>query len=101
MCAVAIETRRGHWDPGAGVIDGYELPCGCWELNLNPLEEQPVLLTTESSLQHSTGAHIVRNNSGFKSKSFTVRENKLFYLLGSYVGSLARFRIPINTKLIG
>ena len=29
----------------------YELPCGCWELNLGPLEEQPVLLTTEPSLQ--------------------------------------------------
>ena len=28
-----------------------ELPCGCWELNLDPLEEQPVLLTTEPSLQ--------------------------------------------------
>jgi hypothetical protein len=25
-------------------------PCGCWELNLGPLEEQPVLLTDETSL---------------------------------------------------
>jgi hypothetical protein len=34
-----------------GVTDSCELPCGCWELNLGgPLEEQPVLLTTESSL---------------------------------------------------
>ena len=24
----------------AGVIDGCELPCGCWELDLGPLEEQ-------------------------------------------------------------
>jgi hypothetical protein len=31
-------------------IDG-EPPCGCWELNSRPLEEQPVLLTTELSLQ--------------------------------------------------
>jgi len=39
--------------PEAGVTDGYELPCGCWELNLGPLEEQPVLLTAEPSLQIS------------------------------------------------
>ena len=31
-------------------IDGYEQPCGCWELNWDPLEEQPVLLTSEPSL---------------------------------------------------
>ena len=28
-----------------------ELPCGCWNLNLNPLEEEPMLLTSEPSLQ--------------------------------------------------
>ena len=33
------------------MTDGCEPPCGCWELNLGPLEEQTVLLTTESSLQ--------------------------------------------------
>ena len=32
-------------------IDGYEPPCGCWELNPGPLEEQPVLLTAEPSHQ--------------------------------------------------
>ena len=37
--------------PGTGVMDGCKPPCGCWELNLDPLEEQPVLLTTEISLQ--------------------------------------------------
>jgi hypothetical protein len=31
--------------------DGCELPCGCWELNPGPLEEQPVLLSSEPSLQ--------------------------------------------------
>jgi len=25
----------------------HELPCGCWELNSGPLEEQPMLLSTE------------------------------------------------------
>ena len=33
------------------VMDGCEPPCGCWELNSGPLEEQSVLLTAEPSLQ--------------------------------------------------
>ena len=45
-----------HWcegirSPGTGVTDSCELPCGCWELNLCPLGEQPALLTSEPSLQ--------------------------------------------------
>jgi hypothetical protein len=36
--------------PGTGVIDGFELPCGCWESNSGPLQEQLVLLTIEPSL---------------------------------------------------
>ena len=31
--------------------DRGEPPCGCWELNSRPLEEQTVLLTSEPSLQ--------------------------------------------------
>ena len=33
------------------ITDGCEPPCGCWELNSGPLEEQAILLTTEPSLQ--------------------------------------------------
>ena len=33
------------------ITDGCELPCGCWELNSGPLEEQSVLSTAEPSLQ--------------------------------------------------
>jgi hypothetical protein len=33
------------------ITDGCEPSCGCWDLNSGPLEEQPVLLTTEPSLQ--------------------------------------------------
>jgi hypothetical protein len=33
------------------IIDGLKPPCGCWELNSGPLQEQSVLLTTEPSLQ--------------------------------------------------
>ena len=38
------------------ITDGCEPPCGCWELNSGPLEEQAMLLTTEPSLQ----PHVVR-----------------------------------------
>jgi hypothetical protein len=31
--------------------DSCELLCRCWDLNSGPLEDQPVLLTTEQSLQ--------------------------------------------------
>jgi hypothetical protein len=33
------------------ITDGCEPPCGCWDLNSEPLEEQSVLLTAEPSLQ--------------------------------------------------
>jgi hypothetical protein len=36
---------------GTGITDGCELPCGCLELNLDALQEQPVLPTTEPSPQ--------------------------------------------------
>jgi hypothetical protein len=39
----------GVRSPEIGVTDSLELPCGCWELNLWPLEE--LLLTTKPSLQ--------------------------------------------------
>jgi hypothetical protein len=32
-------------------MDGCEPPCGCWDLNSRPLEEQSVLLTAEPSHQ--------------------------------------------------
>jgi hypothetical protein len=33
------------------ITDVCEPPCGCWELNSGPLEEQSLLLTAEPSLQ--------------------------------------------------
>ena len=40
--------QKSALDP---IKDGCEPPCGCWELNSVPLEEQSVLLTAEPSLQ--------------------------------------------------
>jgi hypothetical protein len=46
-CCLQTHQKRAS-DP---ITDGCEPPCGCWELNSGPLEEQSVLLTSESSLQ--------------------------------------------------
>lgn len=53
VCLVLPEVSPGS--PGIGVRDGCEPLCGCWVLNLGPLQEQQVLVTIESSLHH----HIV------------------------------------------
>lgn len=36
--------------PTTGIIESYELPCGCWEPNLVPLQEENMLLISEPSL---------------------------------------------------
>ena len=38
--------------PGIGVTDSCELLYGSWKLNPGFLEEQPMLLTSETSLEH-------------------------------------------------
>jgi hypothetical protein len=47
-CHFLQTYQKNASDP---VIDGCEPPCGCWELNSGPLEEQSVLLFPELSLQ--------------------------------------------------
>ena len=48
LCVCLYEEVRSL---ETGVTDNCELPYGYWELNPGPLEKQPVLLTTEPSLQ--------------------------------------------------
>ena len=38
---------------GTGVMHGCKASCGCWALKMDPLQEHPMLLTTEPSLQPS------------------------------------------------
>jgi hypothetical protein len=42
-----IHLCEGVKSSGTGITNSWELPCGCWELNLGPLEEQLMLLTPE------------------------------------------------------
>jgi hypothetical protein len=48
MYASILSACTPALDPS---IDGCEPPSACWELNSGPLEDQPVLLTAEPSLQ--------------------------------------------------
>jgi len=48
QCGSLHTHQKRASDP---ITDGCEPPCGCWELNSGPLEEQRVILTSEPSLQ--------------------------------------------------
>ena len=47
LCVVCSDARREHWAPWTGGMDAIWM----LRLELGPLEEQPVLLTTEPPLQ--------------------------------------------------
>jgi hypothetical protein len=49
QCSCGPEEGVGSL--GTGFTKDCELLCECCELNLGPLQEQPVLVTTEPSLQ--------------------------------------------------
>ena len=48
------------------ITDGCESPCGYWELNSAPLEEQAVLLTSELSLQPLSVGFEARSHHSFR-----------------------------------
>lgn len=49
---------------GTGVTDGSNILCGCWRLNLGPLPEQTLLLTTEPPVQLLVISVFKRHNTG-------------------------------------
>lgn len=51
MCTVCICLCEPIRSTGTAIKDSCEPPYGCWQLNLGPLEEQPIFLNTEPSLQ--------------------------------------------------
>lgn len=51
MFCLHVCLSEGAGSSETGVRDNCEVLCGCLELNLGPLEEKPVLLTTKESLQ--------------------------------------------------
>ena len=55
LCTTSLaclwRSEEGIWSLGTGVTDICEPACGCCGLNPGPLQEQQVLLTTETPLQ--------------------------------------------------
>ena len=51
LCAMCVLVLVEASSLRTEVTDGCDPPCGCWVLNPDPLEEQPVLLTAGPSLQ--------------------------------------------------
>ena len=49
MSTLHLSSDRYQKRASDPITDGFEPPCGCWELNSGPLEEQSVLLTAEPS----------------------------------------------------
>ena len=64
-----------------GLTGSCELPCGCWESNPGPQEEQPVLLTTELSLQatHSDSSAINVSKQHLRGDRFESKGSHLFH----------------------
>jgi hypothetical protein len=51
ICKYTVAVLDTPEEASDFVTDGYEPPCGCWDLNSGPLEEQSALLTPEPSHQ--------------------------------------------------
>ena len=51
ICKYTVAVFRHQKRASDLVTDGCEPPCGCWDLNSGPLEEQSALLTAEPSFQ--------------------------------------------------
>lgn len=52
LCAYSVfkEAKGRHQIPGIIIMDSCDWLCGCWEWDLGPLEEHPILLTSEPPL---------------------------------------------------
>ena len=51
ICKYTVVVFRHMKKASDLLMDGCESPCGCWDLNSRPLEEQSLLLTAEPSHQ--------------------------------------------------
>jgi hypothetical protein len=68
-----VAVQRHQERASDPITDGCEPPCGCWELNSGPLEEQSVILTAEPSLQPPTLELFRKDVFDFKKCIFLAR----------------------------
>lgn len=68
--------------PRIRATDSCEFVCRCWELNLGPLEEQPVLLRIEPSLQPPNFPELLRSvKENVTYASMIIAISSEFYLM--------------------
>ena len=107
---VGLQARRGHQTP---FTDGCEPSCGCWEMNSGPLEEQAVLLMTQSSI-HPTRKQFLKKKIELRIRtkfllifielyiflcfppclSLSLQSSSMVPMLPIYSGDLAFFYFP-------
>lgn len=54
LLRLAEKSEEGVGSHGTEVTDGYESPCGCWELKTGPLQEQ------QNALHHRVISHALQ-----------------------------------------
>lgn len=57
MPGITETGKEGIGSLDIGITGGFELPCVCWKLNLGVLQEQLLILISESSLQFPSPPH--------------------------------------------
>ena len=75
-----IGLCEGARSPGIIVTDSCELPCGCWELNPGPLEEQTERLTSVPSFQPSNTLKLSTLQIRYYCSSFCVCSENIYSL---------------------
>ena len=91
------------------ITDGCEPPCGCWDLNSGPLEEQSLLLTSKPSLQPNPFSFLIFyycpeiRSHPWKNRSWRNRINwtwmstdEQLTLLASWFGSMWTDSVPCS-----
>ena len=92
-CTPAYQNRASDL-----ITDSCEPPCGCWELNSGPLEEQSVPLTTEPSLQLPVGLFLnvafLYTNAGNTDMAMPGSLLLLHYFMSCYSSFLLSLHTP-------
>lgn len=97
LCLQKLEDRDSVGSPELELMDS----CGFWELNLRPLEELPVLLTTDLSLQPLIHYHfylVYPNYAEFGEKSFKLASfsHAFFFFPFPVWGFVYVRQVPLN-----
>ena len=98
MWCLVSERSRGHWVPGAGVMDSSSTPppYGCWKL-IQLLQESQMLVTAESSFQKAPDFWRLLSSQEIQSVDFVI--NMLSHVLKICISVLPSVSGPLELKL--